>query len=267
MRNTKIMGILNVTPDSFFDGGKYRDLDSALKRAQSMVRDGVDIIDVGGESTRPGASPVEEQEEMDRVCPVIEAIASTLDVKISVDTWKSGVAREAVRLGASMVNDISGLTFDRDMVSIVAESGVDVVLMHTGGKPRDMQENLVYGDEVQDVLDFLQESVKLALENGVHRDRIILDPGIGFGKSLEHNYVLIARLESFKSLGFPILIGLSRKSMIGRLYGEEEDRLPGTIALNSIAAYLGAEYIRVHDVKEHKLALGAIDFFKRMSSD
>jgi len=265
-KKTKIMGILNVTPDSFYDGGSYDDPESSFQRAVQIVEEGADIIDIGGESTRPGSSPVGLQEEMDRVCPVIERISSELDVKISVDTYKARIAMEALKQGASMVNDISGLTFDSDMVKVVAEADAEVVLMHIKGEPRNMQNDIDYADEIEDVLDFLRESVSIAVNEGVRKDRIILDPGIGFGKSLDHNYRLIENLERFTDLGFPVMMALSRKSLIGKIYDDPDaDRLPGTIALNSIAVRNGAEYIRVHDVKQHRLAMDAVDYLKRVS--
>ncbi len=264
-KKIKIMGILNVTPDSFYDGGAYTSVDSALRRAVDMAEEGADIIDIGGESTRPGSESVSMQEEMDRVCPVIEKIAREISLPLSVDTNKADVALAAVKSGASMINDISGLTFDSRMAGVAASTEADLVIMHIKGTPPDMQKNTVYSSLIEDVLDFLLGSVKIALEHGVDRKRIIIDPGIGFGKSLEQNYRIIKNLYRFCETGYPVLIGLSRKSLIGKLYTNEEDRLPATIALNAVAAFNGADLLRVHDVKAHKLAMGSVDFLNRMS--
>ena len=263
---TKIMGILNVTPDSFYDGGRYISLDKAFKRALDMYTEGADIIDVGGESTRPGSSPVSAEEEIDRICPVIEKIYREIGVSISVDTTKSVVASEALKCGASMINDISGLSFDKGMAAVAAEHKAELVIMHIRGTPADMQKNTIYNDLIQDILDFLTESATIAISEGVDKSRIIIDPGIGFGKSIEQNYGIINNIERFTETGFPVLIGLSRKSLISRLYNSEEDRLPATIALNAVAVSRGAAFIRVHDVKAHRLAMDSIDFLKKTGS-
>ena len=259
------MGILNVTPDSFFDGGRYYSRQQAVDRAAQMIAEGADIIDVGGESLRPGADPVSEEEEMQRVCPVIEDISKRFDVKISVDTYKSPVAEEALRRGAVIVNDISGMTFDTRMSSVVALQGSYVVLMHIKGTPKNMQQNPVYGDVVQEVYSELHEKVEAALAGGVERDKIIIDPGFGFGKTLDHNYEILANLEVFKRMGLPVLVGLSRKSMVKNVVAEGSDTLPGTIALNAISAVKGADIIRVHDVGAHKLSMKSVDIVKRFS--
>ncbi|HQO04027.1 MAG TPA: dihydropteroate synthase [Spirochaetota bacterium] len=263
--HTYIMGILNVTPDSFFDGGRYYSRQQAVDRAAQMIAEGADIIDVGGESSRPGADPVSEEEEMHRVCPVIEDISKRFDVKISVDTYKSPVAEEALRRGAVIVNDISGMTFDTRMSSVVALQGSYVVLMHIKGTPKNMQQNPVYGDVVQEVYSELHEKVEAALAGGVERDKIIIDPGFGFGKTLDHNYEILANLEVFKRMGLPVLVGLSRKSMVKNVVAEGSDTLPGTIALNAISAVKGADIIRVHDVGAHKLSMKSVDIVKRFS--
>ncbi|HPB82467.1 MAG TPA: dihydropteroate synthase [Spirochaetota bacterium] len=263
--HTNIMGILNVTPDSFFDGGRYYSRQQAVDRAAQMIAEGADIIDVGGESSRPGADPVSEEEEMQRVCPVIEDISKRFDVKISVDTYKSPVAEEALRRGAVIVNDISGMTFDTRMSSVVALQGSYVVLMHIKGTPKNMQQNPVYGDVVQEVYSELHEKVEAALAGGVERDKIIIDPGFGFGKTLDHNYEILANLEVFKRMGLPVLVGLSRKSMVKNVVAEGSDTLPGTIALNAISAVKGADIIRVHDVGAHKLSMKSVDIVKRFS--
>jgi len=259
----KIMGILNVTPDSFYDGGRYTSLDKAFKRACEIYSEGADIIDVGGESTRPGSVPVTAEEEIDRICPVIEKISREIGVPLSADTTKSAVAAEALRCGASIINDISGLAFDSEMAAVAAEYKAGLVIAHIKGTPADMQKNTIYSDLIQDILDFLTESASIAISAGVDKGRIIIDPGIGFGKSLEQNYEIINNIERFRDTGYPVLIGLSRKSLISRLYNREEDRLPATLALNAVAAEKGASYIRVHDVKAHRLAMDSIDFLKK----
>ena len=199
---------------------------------------------------------------MSRVCPVIERISREIDIKISVDTTKSEVAEEAVKCGASIINDISGLTFDSKLADVAANYNADLVIMHIKGKPADMQKNTEYGNLIQDILDFLNESATIAMSKGVDKSRIIIDPGIGFGKTMEQNYGIIDNIEKFTETGFPVLIGLSRKSLISRLYSKEEERLFATIALNSIAVNKGASIIRVHDVKEHRLAIDSVDFLK-----
>ena len=260
---TLVMGILNVTPDSFYDGGRYIDTERALEHARRMYREGADIIDVGGESSRPGAQPVSARDEMERVCPVIERIAGELDVMISIDTCKAEVAEAAVGLGASMINDISALGHDPRMAGIAAASGAHLILMHMKGTPRTMQDNPVYEDVIGEIASFLKERAASAVSAGVAGNRIILDPGIGFGKTAADNYEILANLGIFRELGFPLCIGLSRKSLIGGLYGGDVDRLPATIALNAAAARLGADIIRVHDVREHRLALAAVEMMKK----
>ena len=261
-----IMGILNVTPDSFYDGGKYKDKEKALQKAREMAADGADIIDVGGESTRPDASPVPAQEEIDRVCPVIEAIVKEVPLMISVDTTKGSVAAAAAAAGAVIINDISGASFDHAMLDVAASCGCAIVLTHTSGRPDDMQEKTSYDDLLGDITAFLLERKDAAIEKGVDAGNIILDPGIGFGKTLDDNYKIIKNIPELKKNGSPILIGLSRKSLIGKLYTEDEDRLAATIALNSIAVYFGAGIIRVHDVKAHSLAMAALLKLKEVAA-
>ncbi len=265
MERARIMGIVNVTPDSFYDGGRYADAGRAAERAFLLRDEGADIIDIGGESSRPGAKPVSAWEEMDRVCPVIERIAGGIGVPVSVDTTKAEVARAALRAGASIINDISGLTFDDGMAAAAAESGASLVLMHIQGTPETMQRDPRYGDLVGEIRAFLAAAAEKAVARGVGREKIIVDPGIGFGKTLEDNYRIIKNLHEFRKLGFPVLVGLSRKSLIGKLYRRDEDRLPATIALNAAAVLNGADIIRVHDVKEHRLALDAVEMLKRIS--
>ncbi|MBN1532229.1 MAG: dihydropteroate synthase [Spirochaetes bacterium] len=263
--SVQIMGVLNVTPDSFFDGGRYLDPAAALRQAVRMRDQGADLIDVGGESTRPGARPVGTQEEIERVCPVIEAIRAEMDIAVSVDTYKSGVADAAVAAGASLVNDISGLTFDGAMAGVIARHGAGVVISHIRGTPETMQADPRYDDLIGEITVFLSASANAALEAGVAKDKIIVDPGIGFGKTLEDNYRIIRGIGQIKRLGFPVLVGLSRKSLIGKLYNDDSDRLPATIALNAVAVMNGADIIRVHDVREHRLAMAGIDVLRKVS--
>ncbi len=217
-KKTLIMGILNVTPDSFYDGGRNFGRDKAIDKAYQLYKDGADIIDIGGESTRPGAETVSLTEEMDRVCPVIEAVAGEIDIPISIDTYKSEVAEEALKLGASIINDISGLTFDDRMAGIAARYESYIVLMHIKGSPKNMQVNPHYDNLLEEIYSFLENSKEKAVISGVDKDKIIIDPGIGFGKTLEDNYRILNNIDFFKKMGFPLLIGLSRKSLIGKLY-------------------------------------------------
>ena len=251
-RRTLVMGILNVTPDSFSDGGRHRDQDAATTWALQMAADGADIVDVGGESTRPGAEPVTEQEETDRVVPVIERIRRECDVAVSIDTCKSAVARAALNAGADMVNDISGMSFDPQMRLLVAERRVPAILMHIKGTPRDMQKDPVYDDLLSEITAYLRERIREAVEAGVDERLLIVDPGFGFGKTVEHNLVILRRLREIKSMGRPILIGTSRKSTIGRVLGDlpPEERLEGTAATVALSIANGASIVRVHDVKE-----------------
>lgn len=261
----RIMGILNVTPDSFYDGGRYADTGRAIERAYRMRDEGADIIDIGGESTRPGARPVSESEQIDRVCPVIEAVAGDIGVPVSVDTARAGVARAALAAGAAIVNDISGLTFDEGMAGAAAAYGAGLVVMHIQGRPETMQKDPRYADLIGEICGFLANAARIAMEAGVAREKIIVDPGIGFGKTLEDNYMILQNIREFGKLGFPVLVGLSRKSLIGKLYDREEDRLPATIALNTAALLGGAEIIRVHDVREHRLALAGLEMLARVT--
>jgi dihydropteroate synthase len=253
-KKPKIMGILNLTPDSFYDGGRYNELDRAIARAEEMAEEGADIIDVGGESTRPGSEPVSVEEEMRRVLPVIRELAKRVDLPISIDTYKSEVARAAIEEGAEIVNDISAMRFDERMLEVVRGKKVGVVLMHMKGTPKDMQVNPYYEDVVGEVYVFLRERAEWAMKNGVDKDHLIIDPGIGFGKRVSDNLELIKRLPEFKSLGLPILIGPSRKSFIGNILGglPPEERLEGTASAVAISVMNGANIIRVHDVREMK---------------
>jgi len=251
---TLIMGVLNITPDSFSDGGKYFSKNSAIKHALKLINEGSDIIDVGGESTRPGASPLTIEEEITRVIPVIKEIRKlSKNILISIDTYKSEVAKEAVKYGANIINDISGLVMDDRMVHIAAELDVPVIIMHLKGTPMDMQVNPTYENLISEITEFLRTQIQYALKNGVKKHNIIIDPGIGFGKTIEHNFKIIANLEKFKKIGFPILIGPSRKSFIGNLLKLPPDkRLEGTAASIAIGIVNGARIVRVHDVLEMK---------------
>jgi dihydropteroate synthase len=245
------MGILNLTPDSFSDGGRFLARDAALRHAEQMLADGAAIIDIGGESTRPGAQPVSLEQELDRVVPVIQALADEIPVPISVDTFKPEVMREAVAAGAGMINDILALQ-SPGALQAVADTAVPVCLMHMQGEPRTMQADPQYEDVVADVLQFLSERRDACLAAGIRRDRILLDPGFGFGKTLEHNYTLLKHLDQFASLETPILVGISRKSMIGTLLGgvPVDQRVQGSVAAAVVAVMRGAAIIRAHDIRE-----------------
>ena len=250
-KRTYIMGILNVTPDSFSDGGKYINFNDAVAHGRKMIEDGADIIDVGGESTRPGATPVSAAEEIKRVIPVIKELAKVKGAVISIDTTKSPVAEAAIKAGASMINDVSALRFDKKIAKVAARHNAALVLMHMLGNPRVMQENPVYGDLISDIISCLQNSVSIAIKGGVRQNRIIVDPGFGFGKIVEHNLEILRRLKELKALGSPVMIGTSRKSTIGKVLGLPPDkRLEGTAATVTAAIAGGANFVRVHDVEE-----------------
>lgn len=262
-KRTMIMGVLNVTPDSFSDGGLFFDSAKAVEHALQMIQDGADIIDIGGESTKPGSDPVSESEEIRRVKPVIERLVKETSVPISIDTYKPRVAEECLRAGARIVNDVSGLR-NEEMIKVVAQYKVPVVIMHMKGTPKSMQENPVYRDVVQEIKEFFRERIKAAREAGIQD--IILDPGIGFGKTVEHNLQILKRLGEFKELGFPILIGTSRKSFIWKLNDDApaEQRLEGSLASMVIAIMNGAAMVRVHDVKPAKKAVQVADAIKHV---
>ncbi len=246
-----IMGILNVTPDSFSDGGTHRTVEEALDHARSMIEEGADIIDVGGESTRPYSDPVAEKEELRRVIPVIEGLRDSSDVLISVDTYKSNVARAALKAGADMVNDISGLTYDDSMAEIIAATDAYAVIMHIKGTPRNMQENPFYDDVIGEIKGFLSDRVDHAVRMGIDSGKIIVDPGIGFGKRVEDNLRILKMLRQFRELGKPVLVGTSMKTFIGKITGSPlEERVEGSLASFAVALMNGADIIRVHDVKK-----------------
>lgn len=262
MAGCHVMGIINVTPDSFSDGGRYNQLDQAVIRARTMVEDGAAFVDVGGESTRPGADPVSVQEELDRVCPVVEAIHRELDVIVSVDTSTPEVMRESARLGAGLINDVRALEREGAVDAALA-SGLPVCLMHMKGSPDTMQQNPRYQNVVRDVVTYLMDRVRLVEEAGLAADHIMLDPGFGFGKTLDHNLRLLAALDQMSMLGYPLLVGMSRKSMLGQITGREvSDRLPASLAAATISALKGASVIRVHDVRETVDAVKVVQALK-----
>ena len=251
-----IMGVLNVTPDSFTDGGKFLDPTNAVSHAMDMIADGADIIDIGGESTRPFSESVSEEEELSRVISVIKKLREKTDTVISIDTTKSSVADSACNAGANIVNDISGLLFDDKMIDTIKKYDCPVVLMHIAGNPKTMQENPSYNDVISDITTHLLDRAKFAIKNGVKEYNIILDPGIGFGKTINNNFSIINNIDQFTQLGYPILVGASRKSFIGKtLDVDENNRIEGTIVSNIIALERGCKIFRVHDIVETKRAL------------
>jgi len=263
-QRTHIMGILNVTPDSFSDGGHFYDIKRAVEQALTMEEEGADSIDVGGESTRPGSAPVPENEELDRIIPVIEKLYSLLKIPISVDTYKSKVARQALDAGAKIVNDISGLHFDPEMAKIVAAYNAGIVIMHIKGTPRDMQKDPQYTDLIEEIIDYLNKGITIARKAGIKNQQIVIDPGIGFGKKLDDNFKIIKELSQFQTLNCPVLVGPSRKSFIGNtLRLPVDQRLEGTIAASTACILNGANILRVHDVKQIKRAAIITDKIKR----
>jgi len=265
---TYIMGILNVTPDSFSDGGLYLNKNRAVEHALRMQDEGADIIDIGGESTRPGSEVVPVKEEIKRVVPVIEELAKKIKIPISIDTYKSDVAKTALEAGASIVNDISGLRFDPKMPEVVAHSKVPVVIMHIKGTPKNMQKNPTYTALIPEIMDYLRKGIEIAREAGIADDKIIIDPGIGFGKTVEHNLEIIKRLNDFSGFEKPILLGPSRKSFIGKILGDlpVTERLEGTAAAIAVGIFNGANIIRVHDVKAIVRVARITDAIKRGSN-
>lgn len=261
------MGILNVTPDSFSDGGLFFNKDLAVEHAVRMQLEGADIIDIGGESTRPGAAKISAKEEIKRVVPIIEAIAKKIKVPISIDTYKSEVAKAAIDAGASIVNDISGLRFDKKMPRLVARQKLPVVIMHIKGTPKNMQVNPSYNALIPEIIDYLARSIEIALEAGVSNDKIIIDPGIGFGKTADHNLEIISRLKEFEGFEKPILLGPSRKAFIGRVLGglPSSERIEGTASAVAIGIFNGANIIRIHDVKEMSRVARIADAIKGKS--
>jgi len=251
-KRTLVMGILNVTPDSFSDGGTYFDPDAAVSRGIEMAEQGADIIDVGGESTRPGAEPIDAEEEIRRVVPVIKQLAVRTGIPISIDTYRSQTAAAALDSGASIINDISAMTFDANMKHLAAERKCPIVLMHIKGTPQNMQQNPHYENVIEEIIAWLKARIEEAESAGIDKQAIIIDPGIGFGKTVEHNLEILNKLDRFRALGKPILVGVSRKRMIGEILGglPVEERLEGTAAAVAISIANGANIVRVHDVKE-----------------
>ncbi len=267
-KKTLIIGVLNVTPDSFSDGGSFSSVDDAVNYAIQMQKEGADIIDIGGESSRPGALSVSISEEINRVTPVIEKLVKKIDVPLSIDTYKSEVAKKALDLGVGMVNDITALKGDKKLVNIISSYNVPVCLMHMKGNPRDMQKNPVYNDIILEITSFLKERAEYAMFNDVKKENIVIDPGLGFGKrtgrGVEDNCEILKRLSELKKLNYPIIIGASRKTFIGNICGGKkslpvEDRLEGSLAAAVVAVLNGADIIRVHDVKETKKCIDLVD--------
>ncbi len=257
---TKIMGILNVTPDSFSDGNLYFNIDDAIARAKQLINEGADFIDIGGESSRPGSKRVGFEEEYKRVIPVIKAIREFSGIPISVDTYKSEIAKEAISAGADIINDISALRFDGKMIEILKDNpNVPIILMHMKGTPENMQKNPHYEDTIEEILEFFRERIDFCLSNGIEKERIIIDPGIGFGKRQEDNLIILKKLEEFHSFGVPLLLGASRKSFIGKIYpSDATERLEGTLATTAKAFYSDVEIVRVHDVLQNKKLLDTL---------
>ena len=254
-----VMGILNVTPDSFYDGGKHFDLVDTQKRVDTMINEGVEIIDIGGESTRPGSKPVTAEEELQRVIPAIEYITKKYDIPVSIDTQKPKVAKKAIEAGACVVNDVGGLR-NNDMISVVAEMNVPVIIMHMQGTPENMQKNPQYGDVVEDIKEWLEERITAAERAGIKRSDIIVDPGIGFGKNLKHNLELLGRLNEFKGMAGGVLLGASRKSFISMMTGNEQgDRLTGSLSAAIMGVTGGVDILRVHDVKQTLSAVNSVN--------
>lgn len=255
----QVMGILNVTPDSFSDGGRHNNLDAAIAHAKMMVDAGATILDIGGESTRPGAADVSDDEELSRVVPVVEALAKRFDVWLSVDTSKASVIRESAAAGAHLINDIRSLQ-EPGALQAAAETGLPVCLMHMQGEPKTMQHAPQYNDVMAEVDDYFVRRIAQCIDAGIAKDKLLLDPGFGFGKNLQHNYALLARLAEFQHFGLPLLVGMSRKSMIGQLLNvAPEQRVTGSVACAVIAAMQGAQIIRVHDVKETVQAMRIVE--------
>jgi|TARA_B100001093_G_scaffold266891_1_gene255259 dihydropteroate synthase len=255
-KQSLLMGILNVTPDSFSDGGQYLAKNSAVNHALKMINDGADIIDIGGESTKPFSEPVSLDEELSRVIPVIEALRKETDVCISIDTTKSEVAHQALGMGASIINDVSAMEFDKKMVDIALKYDCPIVLMHMKGVPKNMQENPQYSSLISEIISYLKARVDFAVSKGINRNKIIIDPGIGFGKSVEDNFEIINNLNHFTELGFPVMLGASRKSFIGiALDVPENKRIEGSLAANIIGLQKGISIFRIHDVDQNRKAI------------
>jgi len=267
-KRTYVMGVLNVTPDSFSDGGKYYSLEAAVEHGLAMAEQGADILDIGGESTRPFSERVTTQEEIDRVVPVIEALSKHVDVPISIDTYKSDVAKYALDAGASIINDISALRFDPALGPLAADRGVPVILMHMKGTPENMQKNPQYDDVVGEISDFLEDAVNRATQSGIPKDMVVIDPGIGFGKTFDHNLIILRDLGRFQALQRPILIGTSNKSFIGHVLDKPvEQRAVGTMATVAVAVLNGAHIVRVHNVEMAVDTVRMVDAIRKGRAD
>lgn len=264
---TLIMGILNVTPDSFYDGGKYNTIKQALIHTEQMISEGADIIDVGGESTRPGSNSVSQKEELRRVIPIIDAINKNFEIPVSIDTTKSMVARQALDSGATIVNDISGLSFDPALADIVSKYEAQIILCHTSSRPVDMQKKTLYENIVEDIYNYLENSIKISEDCGILSDNISIDPGFGFGKTANHNLLLLKSLSKFKKLNKKVVIGTSMKSFIGKILQSDdiEQRILGTFATIVISILNGADIVRVHDVKKMKVAVQIADSVRNVN--
>jgi len=263
----KVMGILNVTPDSFSDGGKFSCFDKALKQVELMIAQGVDIIDIGGESTRPGAADVSEYDEITRVIPLLKAVKSRFDIAVSIDTSKAAVMAEAITYNADIINDVRALQ-NKGCLAVIAQSDISVCLMHMQGLPRSMQTKPYYNDIIEDIINFFIERIKTCQKKGIDKQRLILDPGFGFGKTVAHNYQMLAEFNQFKQLGLPLLAGVSRKSMLGNLLNRDvEQRLSGSLTAAIVAVQQGAGIIRVHDVAETVDAIKILKAVAQYSKD
>jgi len=259
-KKVAVMGVLNLTPDSFYDGGRYQTEKEILKRVEQMIREGSDIIDIGGESTRPGARKISPEEEIKRTIPYVKKITRLFKVPVSIDTYKVKVAKEAIEAGAEMVNDISGLRFDPNMAGVVSSNKVFLVIMHIKGTPRNMQDNPHYENLMDEIISYLKEGLKIADSAGINLKKVIVDPGIGFGKTVEHNLFILKNLRELRVLKRPILIGVSRKSFIGKVLNLPlEERLPGSLAATCIGLVGGARIVRCHDVKETRQAVDLVE--------
>ncbi|HDK7155349.1 TPA: dihydropteroate synthase [Clostridium botulinum] len=265
--NLKVMGIINCTPDSFYEGSRKKSIEEALKTAEKMLKEGAEILDIGGESTRPGSDPVDEEEEIKRVVTVIKEIKNKFkDAIISIDTYRANTAKAAIEAGADIVNDISAMKYDENMVKVVKEYNIPVILMHIKGKPKDMQIDPVYGDLMKEIHLYFNERIEYCKSHGIREDKIILDPGIGFGKTVEHNLKIMNRIEELKSFNLPVLLAASRKATIGKVLGDlpTEERLEGTIALSCLAVDAGLQMVRVHDVKENTRAIRMLEAVRKI---
>ncbi len=268
---TLIMGILNVTPDSFSDGGKFNSYAKAVEHAKKMESEGADIIDIGGESTRPGAKKISAEIELKRILPIVKKLSKEIDIPISVDTYKSSVAKNCLDAGASMINDITSLLGDDRLADIIKEFNVPICIMHMLGTPENMQKNPNYNNIIKEIKDFLKKRAQYLVDKGIKKNKIIIDPGLGFGKrtgnGIEDNCKIIANINEFKKLGYPVLIGASRKTFIGNVSGEKklktDDRIEGSLAAACIASIKGVDILRVHDVKKTRLALDIVDCIKK----